>query len=227
MLLADPDPARETRGQKMPVVAMQQYGRGHVLYMGTDNFWRWRKNVGDNFHTRIWVQIVQRPAQAHLLEGARRTQLSSDQFDYMTGQPITIYAHLYTESFDPVTTPTVKGTLTDMADANKTRPADLTPVPRQRGVYTGTMLNVPAGKYRFAVDHDKLTFAEFTVTDPKLEKSEPAMNEPLLRDMVRESDAPSSARRTCSRCPTSSRPNPNSSARPNRPSWPSRRRGSS
>src|SRR5262249_20361687 len=47
VLLVDPTPTRSTRFGKMPVVAAQQYGMGQVMFVGTDNTWRWRKNKGD------------------------------------------------------------------------------------------------------------------------------------------------------------------------------------
>ena len=47
VLLVDPDPAKESRFGKMPVIAVQQYGLGQVMFVGTDNTWRWRKNAGD------------------------------------------------------------------------------------------------------------------------------------------------------------------------------------
>ena len=43
VLLVDPDPAKETRFGKMPVIALQQYGLGQVMFVGTDNTWRWEK----------------------------------------------------------------------------------------------------------------------------------------------------------------------------------------
>jgi hypothetical protein len=42
VLLVDADPTRATRSGKMPIIATQQYGMGHVMFVGTDNTWRWR-----------------------------------------------------------------------------------------------------------------------------------------------------------------------------------------
>src|SRR5438874_7503293 len=73
VLLVDPDPARESRFGKMPVIASQQYGLGQVVYVGTDNTWRWRKNAGDLFYTTFWGQIAQRVALPRLLGSSKRT----------------------------------------------------------------------------------------------------------------------------------------------------------
>jgi len=51
----------------MPVIAVQQYGLGQVMFIGTDNTWRWRKNAGDFYYTLIWGQISQRISIQRLL----------------------------------------------------------------------------------------------------------------------------------------------------------------
>ena len=76
VLLVDPDPAKATRFGKMPVVALQGYGAGEVLWVGTDNTWRWRKNKGDEFYLTLWSQMIQRLAQTHLL-GAQNAPAST------------------------------------------------------------------------------------------------------------------------------------------------------
>src|SRR6185369_8181187 len=109
VLLVDPDPARESRFGKMPVVAYQQYGLGQVMFVGTDNTWRWRKNAGDIYYTALWGQIAQRVSLQHLLGVSKKTQLSTDRQNYLTGDRVSIYARLYADGFDPIQEPTVKG----------------------------------------------------------------------------------------------------------------------
>src|SRR5258706_4320381 len=90
-LLVDSNPAKAIRGEKMPIVALQQYKAGQVIYVGTDNTWRWRRNKGDEFYITLWGQMIQRIAMPHLL-GSKRTQLSADKEQYVTGERVTIYA---------------------------------------------------------------------------------------------------------------------------------------
>jgi len=110
VLLVDPDPARESRFGKMPVIAVQKYGLGQVMYVGTDNTWRWRRNVGDMYYTALWGQIAQRVSLQHLLGVSKRTQLTSDRQNYVAGDRVTVYARLYAEGYDPVQEPVVKAT---------------------------------------------------------------------------------------------------------------------
>lgn len=186
VLLVDPDPAKETRSGKMPVMAAQQYGLGQVLFVGSDNFWRWRKNAGDFFHTAIWGQISQRISIQRLLGVSRRTQLSTDRQNYMTGDRVSVYARLYTGvGFDPVDQPLVKGYYALKNGRGPRSEVLLRPVPEQPAMYRGEFIAPAAGTYGFSVENDPQTEIDFNVAEPKFEFGETAMNEPLLKELAR------------------------------------------
>ena len=136
VLLVDPDPAKSSRGNKMPVLALQAYGTGQVLYVGTDNLWRWRKNRGEQAYNVFWGQVTGRMALTHLLGGAKRTQLSTDKQSYATGERVTVFARLYQEGFVPITAPTVRAEYSVGRDAAKTE-VQLRALPDQPGIYRG------------------------------------------------------------------------------------------
>jgi len=79
------DPADE-RGP--PVAVLQRYGAGEVLFMGTDNTWRWRQNAGDRIHARFWAQVVQRLAGQRLMQGSRRASIQTDRRRYEHQKPL-------------------------------------------------------------------------------------------------------------------------------------------
>lgn len=185
VLLVDPDPAKESRFGKMPVVAVQQYGLGQVMFVGTDNTWRWRKNAGDFYYTLIWGQISQRISIQRLLGVSKRTQLNTDRQNYFTGDRVTIYARLYSGvGFDPVQERTVKGFFGLQSGSGARSEVTLRPVPEQPAVYRGEFIAPSAGAYGFWVEIDPDTSLEFNVTEPKFEFGETAMNEPLLKELA-------------------------------------------
>jgi len=190
VLLVDPDPLKGSRFGKMPVVAIQQYGLGQVMWMGTDNTWRWRKNKGDVYYITLWGQMIQRLSLPHLLGAAKQTQLTSDKQQYIGGQDITVYARLYTERYEPITQPTVHGIYQNTTAADITARVEhdmqLRPLPDQPGMYRGSFKALTSGAYKFHVGPpgDPQTILEFTVTEPKLEFGQTAMNEALLRQMA-------------------------------------------
>src|SRR5690606_17210207 len=60
VLAVDSDPARQSAAGKMPLIALQNYGLGQVLYLGTDNLWRWRANDPHDYYRRLYSQVVQK-----------------------------------------------------------------------------------------------------------------------------------------------------------------------
>src|SRR5882672_3189624 len=152
VLVVDPDPSKSSRYGKMPVIALQQYGLGQVLYVGTDNLWRWRRNIGDKYHAMLWGQLTQRMALPHLLGSSKRTQLMADQKKYTTGQRVTIYARLYTESFEPMTEASLKGHFSEKGGQIRPTEVMLRPIPGQPGMYRGELIAPAPGAYQFAVD---------------------------------------------------------------------------
>jgi hypothetical protein len=192
VLLVDADPTKASRFGKMPIIAQQQYGLGNVLYIGTDNTWRWRRNQGEADHNRLLSQMVERMALPHTLGGAKRTQLNTDRQNYATGDRVTVYARLYREKdFDPLTEPTVRGYYApkdgSTASTQGQRDVLLRAIPDQPGMYRGEFVAPSAGAYAFRVETDPASPLDFVVAEPTLEFGETALNEPLLRDIAKES----------------------------------------
>ncbi len=185
VLVVDADPAKETRFGKMPVVALQQYGLGQVMYVGTDNTWRWRKNAGDFYYTLIWGQISQRISIQRLLGVSKKTQLSTDKQSYYTGDRVTVYARLYSGvGFEPVQEPSIKASFAVKTGTGPRAEVTLRPVPDQAGMFRGEFIAPAAGTYGLSVETDPQTVLDFAVTEPKFEFGETAMNEPLLKELA-------------------------------------------
>ena len=190
VLLQDTDATKATRFGKMPVVAQQQYGLGQVLYVGTDDTWRWRRNADDRFYPILWGQIAQKLGLAHLLGGSKRTQISADKQSYSVGERATIYARLYTADFNPVKDATVEGGYVIKPADGSTPPASarqsvtLRAVPDQPGMYRGDFTVLAPGVHQFSVKTDPATVFETSATEAQFEFGETAMNEALLKQMA-------------------------------------------
>ncbi len=183
VLMVDPDPSKASRSGKMPIIAMQQYGLGQVLYVGTDNTWRWRKNAADKYHATMWGQMVQRLSLPHLLGESKRTQLSADKKKYAVGDKVTIFARLYTETFDAVMEKNIGGSYQSV-DGHAAVPVTLRPMPEQPGLYRGEFIAPEAGAYKFTVDRDPKEKLTINVDQPRLELGETALNEALLKEIA-------------------------------------------
>ena len=184
VLLVDPDPVRASRFGKMPVIALQQYGLGQVMYVGTDNTWRWRKNIGDLFYTAMWGQIAQRMSLPRLMGGSKRTQLSTERQNYLTGERVSVFARLYSVGYEPVQEPAVKGIFGLVNGGSGKSEVTLRPIPEQPGLYRGEFVAPAPGAYQLLVEQDPATPLDFNVTEPKFELGETAMNESLLKELA-------------------------------------------
>jgi hypothetical protein len=60
----------------------------------------------------------------------------------------------------------------------------LRPVPEQAAMYRGEFIAPTAGAYSFWVESDPATQLDFSVSEPRFEFGETAMNEPLLKDLA-------------------------------------------
>jgi hypothetical protein len=186
VLLVDPSPTRSTRYGKMPVVAAQLYGMGQVMWVGTDNTWRWRKNKGDEQYVTLWGQVIQRLALPHLLGASKRTQLTLDKKEYVTNEKVNLYARLYTESYTPITQDKVKAYITENGpDDPRAREVVLRPLPDQPGMCRAEF-NAPekAAPYKLFVELDKSTLIDLPVSQPKIEPGENALNKELLESLA-------------------------------------------
>jgi hypothetical protein len=154
------------------------------MFVGTDNTWRWRKNVGDIYYTTLWGQISQRVSIQRLLGGSKRTQLTTDRQNYLSGDRVSIYARLYSVGFDPVQEPSVSAIYGIAGGQSAQQQVTLRPVPEQPGLYRTEFIAGAPGAYEFHVEQDPATVLDFSVTEPKFELGETAMNEPVLREIA-------------------------------------------
>jgi len=165
-----------------PVVAMQTYGLGQVLFIGTDETWRWRKNELLPIHDRLWSQIIQRLGLPNLLGLSQRVQLTSDKDDYITGDHALIYARIYDENFQPMSADSVEGSFT--SDHGAAGSFTLSPVPGQAGLFTSDLVAPGAGRYEISLPRTPGQKLKFDVKEPALEMGEAAMNETLLKQIA-------------------------------------------
>ena len=184
VLVEDANPAHATRSGRLPLIALQQYGMGQVLYMGSDNTWRWRKNAGEGDFAMLWGSMVQRMALMHLLGGARRTQLTVDRLNYITGETVTVFARLYDEKFEPVRREIINGSYAVEPKAGGKDTVVMRAVPGQSGSYRGEFVAATPGHYRFMLATGEPAAVVFDAADPRAELSQTSMNEAGLREMA-------------------------------------------
>lgn len=187
VLLVDPTPGRSEGSGGTPVIARQRYGRGEVIYIGTNETYRWRSGVGGRHYGRIWAQAFQALSLERLAGASKQVQLRVDRPDFGLGEKVVISGRLYQTDFKPYVADVVPARMVftpEGAAAAVTQEVSLRPVPDEAGGYRVEFTPGVAGKYRFHTLLDATAAVEFEVAAPKLEQSDAAMNLPLLTSMA-------------------------------------------
>ncbi len=65
-------------GDPAPLVVRMRYGSGEVLYMATDDTWRYRRGIGEHYHEQLWIQLVRMLARGRLAGGDAAARLEVD-----------------------------------------------------------------------------------------------------------------------------------------------------
>jgi hypothetical protein len=182
VLAIDPAAAHANRLGKIPLIVLAQPGLGQVMFVGTDNTWRWRKNFGDRSFVALWGQIVQRLSLPHLLGGSKKTQISTDQQKYSVGQKITVVARLYDDALKPIDVEQVQAFY--QLTGGQPVPLTLRIDGGQKGIYRGEFVAPAPGNYECWVERDDKTRRDFSIVQSQVELEETAMNERGLRDMA-------------------------------------------
>jgi len=185
VLLVDPRPEREGRYGQLPVFAMQGFGAGRSVYLGTDETYRWRSRTGDKYYSILWGQIMQ-TLSLQLLEGASPlTQLKSDRRRYATGDRVVIQGPVYEEGFTPLVQPTLDGALSIDPHGEGSASSESFHLENTgENNYRGDFVPRQPGSYRFVTERDPDGVVRFDVVDARLEYAQTAMDARRLQAMA-------------------------------------------
>lgn len=185
VLLVDSRPLASSRYGANPVFAIQHYGAGTCVYLGTDETYRWRSGEGEKYYSILWGQIMQSLALELLEGGSARTQLKADRREYVLGDKALLSARVYGDGFTPLIAPSVEAVL-----RTTTTGPDGQPTERQETVNLSASAQggfrlefepKTPGDYSLSLNRDSETVLHFAVVEPRLEKVKTALNDRLLR----------------------------------------------
>jgi hypothetical protein len=178
---------KDAEGKKMPIITVMPYGGGQVLFIGTDELWRWRYGVGDRYHYRFYNQAVRRLSMAKRLGADKRFSLGTERKVYAVGDRVALDATVKDEEGRP--TNDARITLRGASPKGDEFTVELKSVPGRAGTYEGEYYPLHKGEYvvwltdlRRAAERQAET--NFKVELPQLEYENPRMNEALLKNMA-------------------------------------------
>ncbi len=183
VLLVEAGAEKSARLDQRPVLAHHRFGAGLVMYMGTDNFWRWRKAAGDAHHTTFWVQLVQRLALPRLTDFTRDYQLSVNRKLYSSGDRVRVSARMFGETTSQAAAVAVRFQPVGGEESRM----ELKLSPDDNRTYAGEFVASAPGQYRLFLEDHTNGVRHFAVRDHNLERTRTAMNEALLRTLAAQS----------------------------------------
>lgn len=181
------NPRAKMGEQAMPLIATQFYGKGQVIFLGTDETWRWRWNHHDKYFIRFWGQLIYQAGLPSLLgDSARRVQTALERSQAVLGQPGSVYVRLLDKDYNPRRDAQVEAVL-DYMDAKpgqeRSRKVMLHAVPGRPGEYRALLTHDQPGRFELKVNNpEQNTFAFRVELPPQHELADVGLAEKALRD---------------------------------------------
>ena len=178
----------------LPVVITSLYGAGKVLYLGSDEFWRWRYRSGWKYHHEFW-SLVLLWATSEKIEGESRfAKLGLDQRRFSTSENPDVRLKLIGADGKPLEgsqgSVCLTGKTTDGTDIERAIPYQVVDL---GGLYRAELGRLPTGKYRVSPMIDELegedidAALEFEVVEESsLENLYIRQNQPFLQRLCEE-----------------------------------------
>ena len=146
-LLVSGDPTNRTAGpdaQPAPIAAIQFYGKGRSLYMGTDETWRWRYVQDASYHRRFWDNVMDYLAAGSLEK--KRLIITTGGEHFIVGQKLKIRVEAYGRNYEPLTD---EKFLLEMVNTNTGKSQQLTlKRGKSKGRYETTVTLKEVGRYK-------------------------------------------------------------------------------
>lgn len=177
------NPSRQTaKNEREPVVALHMFGKGPVVYVGTDDTWRWRELNDAVYHKRFWNNIVGFLATLK----ASRMVITTGGDRFNAGEEIKIDVEAYDEKFKPLTDKTLDLEVIDH-QTGATRPLTLSLLESKdkAGRYRGILVPSHQGVYELAPRNRDAGEAKRIVVElPQAEALRTEANEETMKSLA-------------------------------------------
>ena len=175
-----------------PVLVTQRYGAGRVLYLATDQTWRWRYGVADRYHQRWWNQLARWAMRMPFAVQNEYLQLTTDRGQYATGNPILVTARLRDQEGRGVASEDVQvHCRNQLTEQVAIRTVTMQPDASITGLYRAEIASLSPGEYAVSVtaagipDPSLNLTCPFAVSAPAdAEHQELSCHESLLRELA-------------------------------------------
>jgi hypothetical protein len=178
---------------RQPIIAIQRYGKGEVVYIAHNEMWRLRRKYGERYYRQFWSQIMNRLALSHALGNQKRFVVRTDRDKYNVDDKVNVIIEAYDENFErlkpeKLTDGKLIGELYSPTDSASARPITLTAL--RDGEFEARIAADQPGEWRVRVkDPIEEDFREvrFRVASLSAERRSAQRNEYLQKQIAQAS----------------------------------------
>ncbi|MDZ4287081.1 MAG: vWA domain-containing protein [Prosthecobacter sp.] len=173
---------------RTPAAVFRSVGAGAVFYLATDDLWRWRFQVGDLYHQRLWMQLAAWIAAPPFQAEDKKLSIGTDRLRYTPGEQSEIRVRVRNAAGELVSNAEPRASV--LLDGKEVATLQLEPDPTHFGVYRALTPPLKAGAYEIAVAESPAAARSdlrlsLRVADPgNPEWATLTMNRPLLESMA-------------------------------------------
>jgi len=167
-----------------PIIAIRRYGRGEVVYVGTNETWRLRRKYGERYYRQFWGQLMHRLGLSHALGSQKRFVVRTDAETYRTDDTVLLTVEAFDADFQPLAAAklpdrTLTARLVRPDKPATDEPEKLTIAEVRPGLFEARVPALVAGEHRIVVE-DPITRepsqVAFTVTSVSVEQRSASRN---------------------------------------------------
>lgn len=167
-----------------PIIAIRRYGRGEVIYLGTNETWRLRRKYGERYYRQFWGQLMHRLGLSHALGSQKRFVVRTDAEAYRTDDTVLLTVEAFDADFQPLAAAklpdrTLTARLVRPDKSATDEPEKLTIAEVRPGLFEARVPALVAGEHRIVVD-DPITRepaqVAFAVTSVSVEQRSASRN---------------------------------------------------
>ena len=138
-------PTRSGSDGRLPIIALQRFGAGKVLFHATDELYRWRFRRGDLYYGRYWIQAIRYLTRSRLLGRDKGARLTADKEYYQRGETVRLRLEFLDERLIPLEQDGASVLVERRGGSQQT--IRLTQLPHARNVFEGQLSRAPEGTY--------------------------------------------------------------------------------
>ncbi|MCC6793309.1 MAG: VWA domain-containing protein, partial [Thermomicrobiales bacterium] len=183
-------PGSSTLDSALPLVTSMRYGAGRVIYVATDEIWRWRYGRGEALTERFWIPFIRALGRDRLARTGQSAMLEITPRQARVDQPVRLVVRLLDQALVDRRAESVSLRVRRLGPTGDSTAAGVIRLAPESGdearsAYAATWLATEPGRYRIEADDALLPglAGEIIISHPDDELRRLETDHPLLASL--------------------------------------------